>query len=362
MTCEATSASADCATAWTLPREPGRRGSGGRNHCRQSNRRAGNPAHHADVSHRGRPHLCHENEIRTRRAAACDFARIRQRSVNRGEERRSDATARSSSSTPRSASSKLYGSQRGDPFCPEDEEIEWGRVLCQWGPALLPFGRKSAARCGLRTVIEGRSDPLRARGFGQPAEDRHRTQGRPASADHSRRPPPARSSTSIHLPDRSTLEGRKPGDHRGSVFAKKPPRGDRNAGLVVSAPRSLELFEARKPKESGDHRRDRRRGGACRREEAQANGSSSSRATIRPRSSMSFRTAKQLLVHANDRVRAGGRFGSADRSFRTIFPRQRGPRPCSSIFCTKSRTSTGRSASRSTTTHRDRPSRRCCAN
>ena len=247
-----------------------------------------------------------ENEIRTRRAGRVRYARIRSVVNQEGKNVVLTRNGEIIILDPKERELEKYTVPNGATLMvAEDEEVEVGRVLCQWDPHSVPILAEVGGKVRFEDCIEGAFDPLRARGVGQPAADRHRAQGRSAPADHPRRL--GRQDSRLLLPARAGHD-RRPGrtaDHGRLDPGQEPPRSHRHAGhRRWSAPRHRAVRgpQAQGP---GHHRRDRRRGGTGRREEARQAGHH--RPRRRRDRGRAHHSARQAAVGARQRPRSRGR-------------------------------------------------------
>ena len=170
-------------------RPAGRGGHGRRHHRRPVDRRAGHPAHDADVPHRRRRHPRRRGEGR------------------QGQARRARSSSSASTSSSTTKGKKIALSRNGEIqiLDPKGRELEKYDVpngadhdgrgrpdgqprhdALRVGPAQHPDPGRGRRQGPLRRHRRGRDDEDRDRPLGPRPPDDHRAQGRPAPADHHR--------------------------------------------------------------------------------------------------------------------------------------------------------------------------------
>ena len=266
----------------------------------------------------------HENEIRTRRAGRVRFARIRSVVNQEGKNVVLTRNGEIIILDPKERELENYTVPNGATLLvAEDEEIEVGRVLCQWDPHSVPILAEVGGKVRFEDCIEGRSirSEREASGNLRRTVIEHKGDLHPQIILEDAA---GKILDFYYLPERSTLEVQEAQvDHRRLRPRQEPPRSDGHAGhrrRFAPRHRALRGPQAQGP---GDHRGDRRRGGARRREETrQADHRRPRRRSDRGRARDS---ARQAALGARQRPRACRRRARAGSAGAARHPsRQRG--------------------------------------
>ncbi|MEX0716235.1 MAG: DNA-directed RNA polymerase subunit beta', partial [Planctomycetaceae bacterium] len=247
-----------------------------------------------------------ENEIRTRRAGRVRFARIRS-VVN--AEGKNVVLARNGELIiidPKERELEKYVIPNGATLLVnEDEEVEPGQVLCQWDPHSVPILAEVGGRVRFEDCIEGGSMRTQREASGTMRRTiiEHKGDLHPQVV--------LEDSTGkildyYYLPERATIQVQEREQvAAGAMLAKVPRESLGTQDITGGLPRVTELFEARKPKDPAviaeidgvvELPAEKKRGKRIIVVKA-ADGSTEVEHIV-PH-------GKQLLVHANDEVRAG---------------------------------------------------------
>ena len=303
----ASSAFAGCATAWTSRPAPwSKKGMAVGHHRRPEHRRAGHAVHDADVPHRrhGRPRRRRERD---------PHAPGGPRPVHPHEGRHA-TTGKNVVLTrngeilildPKGRELEKYNVPAGATLLvDENEEVEVGRVLCQWDPHSIPILAEVGGKVRFEDCIEGgtiRSERKR-RGHLRRTVIEHKGDLHPQIILEDAT---GKILDFYYLPERATIEVQEGQQiSAGTLLAKTPREVSGTQDITGGLPRVTEIFEARKPKDPaviaeidgkvellGEKKRGKR--------------------TIVVRSDDGIEGehlvshGKHLRVHANDRVRAG---------------------------------------------------------
>ncbi len=246
-----------------------------------------------------------ENEIRTRRAGRVRYARIRSVVNQEGKNIVLTRNGEIIILDPKERELEKYTVPNGATLMvAEDEEVEVGRVLCQWDPHSVPILAEVGGKVRFDDCIEGRSirSEREASGNLRRTVIEHKGDLHPQIILEDSA---GKILDFYYLPERATIDVQE-GQQitAGSILAKNPREATGTQDIVGGLPRVTELFEARKPERPGHHRRDRRRSGTRRREEARQAGHHRSRR--RRHRSRAHHPARQAIAGARQRSRAGG--------------------------------------------------------
>jgi DNA-directed RNA polymerase subunit beta' len=247
----------------------------------------------------------HENEIRTRRAGRVRFARIRSVVNQDGKNVVLTRNGEIIILDPKERELENYTVPNGATLLvAEDEEIEVGRVLCQWDPHSVPILAEVGGKVRFEDCIEGRSirSEREASGNLRRTVIEHKGDLHPQIILEDTA---GKILDFYYLPERATVEVQEAQlITAGSILAKTPREATGTQDIVGGLPRVTELFEARKPKDPAiiaeidgevELVAEKKRGKRI----IVVKGDDNTEAEhVIPH-------GKQLLVHANDRVRAG---------------------------------------------------------
>jgi len=247
----------------------------------------------------------HENEIRTRRAGRVRFARIRCVVNQEGKNVVLTRNGEIIILDPKERELENYTVPNGATLLvAEDEEIEVGRVLCQWDPHSVPILAEVGGKVRFEDCIEGRSirSEREASGNLRRTVIEHKGDLHPQIILEDAT---GKILDFYYLPERATIDVQEAQQiTAGSVLAKNPRESLGNLDIVGGLPRVTELFEARKPRDPAiiaeidgevELVAEKKRGKRV----IIVRGDDGTEAEhIIPH-------GKQLLVHANDRIRAG---------------------------------------------------------
>jgi DNA-directed RNA polymerase subunit beta' len=246
-----------------------------------------------------------ENEIRTRRAGRVRFARIRSVVNSEGKNVVLTRNGEIIILDPKERELEKYTVPNGATLLVnEDEEIEVGRVLCQWDPHSVPILAEVGGKVRFDDCIEGRSIRTEREASGNMRRTviEHKGDLHPQIILEDAA---GKILDFYYLPERATIDVQE-GQQitAGSVLAKNPREAMGTQDIVGGLPRVTELFEARKPKDPAiiaeidgevELVAEKKRGKRI----IIVRGDDGTEAEhVIPH-------GKQLLVHANDRVRAG---------------------------------------------------------
>jgi DNA-directed RNA polymerase subunit beta' len=247
----------------------------------------------------------HENEIRTRRAGRVRFARIRSVVNQDGKNVVLTRNGEIIILDPKERELENYTVPNGATLLvAEDEEIEVGRVLCQWDPHSVPILAEVGGKVRFEDCIEGRSirSEREASGNLRRTVIEHKGDLHPQIILEDAA---GKILDFYYLPERATIDVQEAqAITAGSVLAKNPREATGTQDIVGGLPRVTELFEARKPKDPAiiaeidgevELVAEKKRG---KRVIVVRGDDQTEVEHIIPH-------GKQLLVHANDRVRAG---------------------------------------------------------
>src|SRR5580700_10442204 len=247
----------------------------------------------------------HENEIRTRRAGRVRFARIRSVVNQEGKNVVLTRNGEIIILDPKERELEKYTDPNGATLLvAEDEEVEVGRVLCQWDPHSVPILAEVGGKVRFDDCIEGRSirSEREASGNLRRTVIEHKGDLHPQIILEDSA---GKILDFYYLPERATIDVQE-GQQitAGSILAKNPREATGTQDIVGGLPRVTELFEARKPKDPAiiaeidgevELVAEKKRG---KRVIIVRGDDGTEVEHIIPH-------GKQLLVHANDRVRAG---------------------------------------------------------
>ena len=288
-------------------RPVGRGGHGRRDHRRAVDRRAGHPAHDADLPHRRRRHPRRRGKGRQEQARGQGQVRRPQhrRSTTRGRRSPCRATARSRSSMPRGASSRSTTCPTVPIMMVEDgQTIARGSMLCEWDPHNIPILAEVGGKVRFDDIVEGETMKIEIDPSGHVRRTiiEHKGDLHPqviiVDAE-------GKTLDYKYIPERASIEVND-GQmiSAGTLLAKTPREVGGTQDITGGLPRVTELFEARRPKEPAviaeiDGRvellEEKRRG---KRTIIVRNESGIEREHLVPH-------GKYLRVHGGDRVRAG---------------------------------------------------------
>jgi DNA-directed RNA polymerase subunit beta' len=246
-----------------------------------------------------------ENEIRTRRAGRVRFARIRK--VENAEKKDVVLTRNGEIIIldPKERELEKYTVPNGATLMvKEDQEVQVGAVLCQWDPHSVPILAEVGGKVRFEDCIETRSirSEREASGNIRRTVIEHKGDLHPQIILEDAT---GKILDFYYLPERATIDVQE-GQQitAGSVLAKNPREATGTQDIVGGLPRVTELFEARKPKDPAiiaeidgevELVAEKKRGKRV----IIVRGDDGTEAEhIIPH-------GKQLLVHANDRIRAG---------------------------------------------------------
>jgi DNA-directed RNA polymerase subunit beta' len=246
-----------------------------------------------------------ENEIRTRRAGRVRFARIRSVVNQEGKNVVLTRNGEIIILDPKERELEKYTVPNGATLMvSEDEEVEVNRVLCQWDPHSVPILAEVGGRVRFEDCIEGRSirSEREASGNLRRTVIEHKGDLHPQVILEDSA---GKILDFYYLPERATIDVQE-GQQitAGSILAKNPREATGTQDIVGGLPRVTELFEARKPKDPAiiaeidgevELVAEKKRG---KRVIIVRGDDGTEVEHIIPH-------GKQLLVHANDRVRAG---------------------------------------------------------
>ena len=345
MTCEATAGHLPALLRHGPGHRPARRaGHGRRHHRRAVDRRAGHPAHDADLPHRRRRHPRRRGEGRQGEARRQGQVRRHQpRRQRRGQEDRPVAQRRDPDPRPQ-------GPRAREVRRPRRRRDE-GRRRPAWSPAARCSASgtrttsrsspRSAARSATRTSSRARRCGSRSTPRATPAGRSWSTRATCTRRSSSRTPRGTSSPTTTSPKGRASRSQEGAMITAGTLLAKTPREVGGTQDITGGLPRVTELFEARRPKEPAviaeiDGRvellDEKRRG---KRTIIVKNESGIEREHLVPH-------GKYLRVHGGDRVRAGDAAGRrAARAARHPPDLGRGGRPARTCSA-RSRTSTAR--------------------
>jgi DNA-directed RNA polymerase subunit beta' len=247
----------------------------------------------------------HENEIRTRRAGRVRFARIRSVVNQEGKNVVLTRNGEIIILDPKERELENYTVPNGATLLvAEDEEIEVGRVLCQWDPHSVPILAEVGGKVRFEDCIEGRSirSEREASGNLRRTVIEHKGDLHPQIILEDAA---GKILDFYYLPERATVEVQEAqAITAGSILAKNPREATGTQDIVGGLPRVTELFEARKPKDPAiiaeidgevELVAEKKRGKRI----IVVRGDDQTEVEhVIPH-------GKQLLVHASDRVRAG---------------------------------------------------------
>ncbi len=247
----------------------------------------------------------HENEIRTRRAGRVRFARIRSVVNQEGKNVVLTRNGEIIILDPKERELENYTVPNGATLLvAENEEIEVGRVLCQWDPHSVPILAEVGGKVRFEDCIEGRSirSEREASGNLRRTVIEHKGDLHPQIILEDAA---GKILDFYYLPERATVEVQEgQAITAGSILAKNPREATGTQDIVGGLPRVTELFEARKPKDPAiiaeidgevELVAEKKRGKRI----IVVRGDDQTEVEhVIPH-------GKQLLVHANDRVRAG---------------------------------------------------------
>jgi DNA-directed RNA polymerase subunit beta' len=246
-----------------------------------------------------------ENEIRTRRAGRVRYARIRSVVNQEGKNIVLTRNGEIIILDPKERELEKYTVPNGATLMvAEDEEVEVGRVLCQWDPHSVPILAEVGGKVRFDDCIEGRSirSEREASGNLRRTVIEHKGDLHPQIILEDSA---GKILDFYYLPERATIDVQE-GQQitAGSILAKNPREATGTQDIVGGLPRVTELFEARKPKDPAiiaeidgevELVAEKKRG---KRVIIVRGDDGTEVEHIIPH-------GKQLLVHANDRVRAG---------------------------------------------------------
>ncbi len=246
-----------------------------------------------------------ENEIRTRRAGRVRYARIRSVVNQEGKNVVLTRNGEIIILDPKERELEKYTVPNGATLLvAEDEEVEVGRVLCQWDPHSVPILAEVGGKVRFDDCIEGRSirSEREASGNLRRTVIEHKGDLHPQIILEDSA---GKILDFYYLPERATIDVQE-GQQitAGSILAKNPREATGTQDIVGGLPRVTELFEARKPKDPAiiaeidgevELVAEKKRG---KRVIIVRGDDGTEVEHIIPH-------GKQLLVHANDRVRAG---------------------------------------------------------
>jgi DNA-directed RNA polymerase subunit beta' len=247
----------------------------------------------------------HENEIRTRRAGRVRFARIRSVVNQEGKNVVLTRNGEIIILDPKERELENYTVPNGATLLvAENEDIEVGRVLCQWDPHSVPILAEVGGKVRFEDCIEGRSirSEREASGNLRRTVIEHKGDLHPQIILEDAA---GKILDFYYLPERATVEVQEAqAITAGSILAKNPREATGTQDIVGGLPRVTELFEARKPKDPAiiaeidgevELVAEKKRGKRI----IVVRGDDQTEVEhVIPH-------GKQLLVHANDRVRAG---------------------------------------------------------
>ena len=247
----------------------------------------------------------HENEIRTRRAGRVRFARIRSVVNQEGKNVVLTRNGEIIILDPKERELENYTVPNGATLLvAENEDIEVGRVLCQWDPHSVPILAEVGGKVRFEDCIEGRSirSEREASGNLRRTVIEHKGDLHPQIILEDAA---GKILDFYYLPERATVEVQEgQAITAGSILAKNPREATGTQDIVGGLPRVTELFEARKPKDPAiiaeidgevELVAEKKRGKRI----IVVRGDDQTEVEhVIPH-------GKQLLVHANDRVRAG---------------------------------------------------------
>jgi DNA-directed RNA polymerase subunit beta' len=246
-----------------------------------------------------------ENEIRTRRAGRVRYARIRSVVNQEGKNVVLTRNGEIIILDPKERELEKYTVPNGATLLvAEDEEVEVGRVLCQWDPHSVPILAEVGGKVRFEDCIEGRSirSEREASGNLRRTVIEHKGDLHPQIILEDSA---GKILDFYYLPERATIDVQEAQQiTAGSILAKNPREATGTQDIVGGLPRVTELFEARKPKDPAiiaeidgevELVAEKKRG---KRVIIVRGDDGTEVEHIIPH-------GKQLLVHANDRVRAG---------------------------------------------------------
>ena len=173
-------------------------------------------------------------------------------------------TRAATASATRSSTARAQGERRPD--------VEPGQVLVEWDPYTFSILTEEAGKVRFKDIIEGMTvHEEDGRGHGSVAAHHRRLAGREEAAGD--RDPRRRRQGDAQVPHavaRPPDGGRRRDVTPGDVLAKIPRETTKTKDITGGLPRVVELFEARKPRETAVISRDRRHRQARRHREGAA--------------------------------------------------------------------------------------------
>ena len=246
-----------------------------------------------------------ENEIRTRRSGRVRFARVRSVVNSEGKNVVLTRNGEIIIMDPKERELEKYTLPNGAMLLvAEDEEVETGQVLCQWDPHSVPILAEVGGKVRFEDCLEGRSVRSEQDSSGNIRRTiiEHKGDLHPQIILEDAT---GKILDFYYLPERASIEV---DEHQqisaGAVLAKNPRDAGGTQDITGGLPRVTELFEARRPKDPAviaeidgevEFVAEKKRGKRI----IIVRGDDESEVEhVIPH-------GKQLLVHANDRVRAG---------------------------------------------------------
>jgi len=246
-----------------------------------------------------------ENEIRTRRAGRVRFARIRSVVNQDGKNVVLTRNGEIIILDPKERELEKYTVPNGATLMvAENEDVDVGSVLCQWDPHSVPILAEVGGKVRFEDCIEARSirSEREASGNLRRTVIEHKGDLHPQIILEDAA---GKILDFYYLPERATIDVQEGQQiSAGSILAKNPREAMGTQDIVGGLPRVTELFEARKPKDPAiiaeidgevELVAEKKRGKRI----IIVRGDDGTEVEhVIPH-------GKQLLVHANDRVRAG---------------------------------------------------------
>src|SRR3984885_3367306 len=191
-----------------------------------------------------------ENEIRTRRAGRVRYARIRSVVNSEGKNVVLTRNGEIIILDPKERELEKYTVPNGATLMvAEEEDVDVGRVLCQWDPHSVPILAEVGGKVRFDDCIEGRSirSEREASGNLRRTVIEHKGDLHPQIILEDSA---GKILDFYYLPERATIDVQE-GQQitAGSILAKTPREATGTQDIVGGLPRVTELFEARKPKD-----------------------------------------------------------------------------------------------------------------
>ena len=253
MTCEATLGICRRCYGMDLASGQARRaGHGGRDHRRAVHRRAGHPAHDADLPHRRRRHAEHgeRKDVKAKREGTIKYVGLNLVVNDAGQKIALSRNGEIQICDPKGRELEKYDVPDGAEMKVDDgQQVTKGMMLCEWDPHNVPILTEVGGKVRYEDVVENETMRIETDPSGHTRRTiiEHKGDLHPQIIIEDAE---GKILDFYYIPERAGIEVAAGAQvTAGTLLAKTPREVGGTADITGGLPRVTELFEARRPKE-----------------------------------------------------------------------------------------------------------------